>query len=162
METVTLPGTTVSLPDVTSTRPNVTVTGAPDSVTTTVAKSGVTTVVTSTITEPTAVPAVVETPSSTAQEIEKPVSTENGRKEMPEPKLAEAPGYTNEDASETTEAEEPQVTPSAEQTPAPTVENRSLRVLAATGANGSFTGLLALAVVALVGCAVSARRVERQ
>lgn len=162
VETVTLPGTTVSLPDVTSTRPNVTVTGAPDSVTATVAKSRVTTVVTSTITEPTAVPAAVERSSSTTQEMKKPVSTENGNEEIPEPKSSEAPGYTNEDASETTEAEEPQVTPSAEQTPAPTVENRSLRVLAATGVNGSLTGLFALAGVALVGCAVFIRRVARQ
>lgn len=160
VETVTLPGTTVSLPDVTSTRPNVTVTGAPDSVTTTVAEPGVTTVVTSTITEPTAVPAAVETPSSTIHETERPVSTENGHEEMPEPKLAEVPGYTNEDASETTEAEEPKATPSTEQTP--TVENRSLRVLAATGVNGSLTGLFALAGVALAGCAVFVRRVARQ
>lgn len=147
VETVTLPGTTVTLPDITSSRPNVTVTESLETITTTVAEPKVTTAVTSTLVEPTPTPISVETPSSTVHQLVTTVSSQAEHEVLLESETEEA--ASQERASESV-------------TPTTTETSRSTKVLAATGTTGSLSGLLALAVVALIGCATLICRMTRQ
>lgn len=161
VEIVTLPGTTVSLPDVTSTRPNLTVTKSPSAVTTTVSEPAVTAVVTSTITEPTPVPTVVETSNTTTTNEVTTTQAATGAmsENRRQPTVEDTPRNDDEKPLEPAIESSTTVTVDGDTaTPTATVENGSRSVLATTGANGLAIGTLALIFTAVLGCAVTVRR----